>query len=123
MVAPRRSRAPARQTIGFVRSADDTVQAFVAAAGGATATRRSLPERDDNPDTSASLAEWLTHERLIRQYVLRGAGHVVPQRAVALPPIAGTSAGDLDFGEAVLEFVARWPEAPRTAPGPRTADR
>lgn len=117
------SLGPHGGSLGLVLSADNTVRTFVAAAGGATGTRRLLPERDDNPDTSVIRAEWLTHERLIRQYVLRGAGHVVPQRAVALPPIAGTSAGDLDFGEAVLEFVARWPEAPRTAPGPRTADR
>jgi polyhydroxybutyrate depolymerase len=117
------SVGPRGESLGLVQSADDTVRAFVAAAGGATVTRRSLPERDDNPDTSASLAEWLTQERVIRQYVLHGAGHVVPQRTVALPSIAGASAGDVDFGEAVLEFVSRWPEFPRNTPGPRTAER
>jgi hypothetical protein len=73
-----------------------------------------LPERDGNPATSASLAEWLTRDRVIRQYVMHGAGHVVPQREAVLPPIVGTPAGDIDFGEVVLEFLARWPEPPKS---------
>jgi protein-S-isoprenylcysteine O-methyltransferase Ste14 len=82
---------------------------------GLRQTWLALPERDGNPATSASLAEWLTRDRVIRQYALHGAGHVVPQREAVLPPLVGAPAGDIDFGEAVLEFVASWPEPPGTA--------
>jgi polyhydroxybutyrate depolymerase len=107
------SVGPRGESLGIVRSADDTAQAFVPA--GATGTWLALPERDGNPATSASLAEWLTRDRVIRQYALHGAGHVVPQREAVLPPLVGAPAGDIDFGEAVLEFVASWPEPPGTA--------
>jgi polyhydroxybutyrate depolymerase len=106
------SVGPRGESLGLVRSAAETAQAFVPA--GATGTWHALPERDGNPATSASLAEWLARDRVIRHYVLHGAGHVVPQRETVLPPVVGTAAGDIDFGEAVLEFVARWPAPPET---------
>jgi polyhydroxybutyrate depolymerase len=110
------SVGPLGDDLGLVLSAAATVRAFGAVDEASQGDWVSLPERDGNPHTSASLAEWLPHGRVIRQYVLHGAGHVVPQREVNFPPAVGMSAGDVDFGTAVLEFLARWP-APGARPG------
>jgi poly(3-hydroxybutyrate) depolymerase len=40
----------------------------------------------------------------MRQYVLHGSGHVVPQREVELSSIAGPAAGDIEFAEVIAEF-------------------
>lgn len=103
------SAGPAGDALGPVRSAEETIMAFVAAAGGARLAQFELPEADGNPATSATLREWRPAGRLIRQYVLHGAGHIVPQREVPLPAVVGPSAGDVDFGEALLDFLAQRP--------------
>jgi polyhydroxybutyrate depolymerase len=97
------------EDLGLVLSAAATAHAFGAAQGGADERWVSLPERDGNPQTSASMAEWLPGGRVVRQYLLHGAGHVVPQRMVSFPPAVGRPSGDIDFGSAVLEFMLRWP--------------
>src|SRR5690606_187761 len=78
-------------SLGAVQSVEATARTFVAAAGGGVPVNTPLPERDGNAATSARLVEWLAGGRVIRQYVLLGAGHVVPQRDVVLPPVAGPS--------------------------------
>jgi polyhydroxybutyrate depolymerase len=103
------------EPLGMVQSATVTADAFVAAAGGSPGTRSVLPERDGDPATSARLLEWRPPARVIRQYVLEGAGHVIPQRETHFPPVAGRSAGDMDFATAVLEFMALWEDGEERA--------
>jgi polyhydroxybutyrate depolymerase len=110
------------EDLGLVLSAAATMHAFGAAQGGADGRWISLPERDRNTQTSASMAEWLPRGRVVRQYLLHGAGHVVPQREVSFPPAVGSSTGDIDFGLAVLEFMLRWPASVQR-PGDAAATR
>jgi polyhydroxybutyrate depolymerase len=110
------------EDLGLVLSAAATAHAFGAAQGGADERWVSLPERDGNPQTSASMAEWLPGGRVVRQYLLHGAGHVVPQRMVSFPPAVGRPSGDIDFGSAVLEFMLRWPASVQR-PGDAAATR
>lgn len=97
------------EDLGLVVSAAATARAFGATQGGADGSWVSLPERDGDPQTSASMAEWLPGGLVVRQYLLHGAGHVVPQRETRFPPAVGRASGDIDFGAAVLEFMLRWP--------------
>jgi polyhydroxybutyrate depolymerase len=90
--------------LGELHSATETALAFVAAAGGAIDARApGLGARD----RQVLLFEWRTQRSLVRQHVLAGAGHVVPQEAVVFPPFLGPSSAAIDFGRAVLEFVAQ----------------
>jgi polyhydroxybutyrate depolymerase len=90
--------------LGELHSATDTALAFVAAAGGAVDSRvPGLGTRDGQ----ALLFEWRTQRSLVRQHVLAGAGHVVPQEAVVFPAFLGPSSAAIDFGRAVLEFVVQ----------------
>lgn len=99
------------EPLGLVESAAATANAFVTAAGGGRSDRLELPERDGDPVTSASLREWQTPGPIIRQYVLEGAGHVIPQRETPFPPVVGPSAGDIEFATVLLEFMALWESA------------
>lgn len=105
------SVGPRGESLGDVLSIDATLRAFLepwAHVEGPAVN--SLPERDGNTATSVELAEWRDGRGLrLRRYLLNGSGHVVPQPHVALPAIAGTAAGDIDFAEAVSEFLRRVP--------------
>lgn len=105
------SAGPTGDRLGDVLSLEETARAFAAALGLDAPTRKvRLPEADGHDDTSAELTEWSAPDRpLLRLYTLHGAGHIVPQREVELPAIVGRSAGDIDFGDVVAEFVQAWP--------------
>jgi polyhydroxybutyrate depolymerase len=104
------SRGIRDEPLGMVLSAPDAARVFARALGAApTVVGAGLPEADGDPLTGAAMSEWRAPRgRLLRVYTLYGAGHVIPQQSVRLPPAVGRSAGDIDFGRVVLDFVSAW---------------
>jgi poly(3-hydroxybutyrate) depolymerase/protein-S-isoprenylcysteine O-methyltransferase Ste14 len=117
------SNGASGQTLGPVLSVAETIDAFLAPLSGATPLpARPLPERDGDDATSVWLKEWRSAQGLLRLYRLEGSGHVVPQREASFPPVVGRAAGDADFGDIVLDFIAstdgRAGREIRSAPAP-----
>jgi poly(3-hydroxybutyrate) depolymerase/protein-S-isoprenylcysteine O-methyltransferase Ste14 len=101
------SQGASGESLGPVLSIGATIGAFVEALpGSAPLPARRLAETDADPATSVLLEEWRAPRgALLRSYTLVGSGHVVPQREVDLPSVAGPGARDVEFGDIVLDFV------------------
>jgi len=101
------SVGPDGSDLGAVLPLAATIRAFAEAGTAVTATpARTLPEFDGDRSTRVVRSDWTAGGGVyLRQYVLHGSGHVVPQRETELPSIAGHGAGDIDFGEVVAGFV------------------
>ena len=101
------SFGPSGTELGPVRSVPETIRSFLEPYSDIElASTRKLPETDGNPSTWVIEHDWRTEKGIVlRQLVLHGAGHVVPQKSVKLPDIAGPAAGDVVLAEVICSFL------------------
>jgi poly(3-hydroxybutyrate) depolymerase/protein-S-isoprenylcysteine O-methyltransferase Ste14 len=102
------SVGPDGGSLGRVQSLAGTIESFSDVFPGSVPSRTErLPESDGRESTFVSRTDWISNgEIVLRQLMLHGSGHVVPQDEADFPAIAGPSAGDVDFAEIVADFFA-----------------
>lgn len=95
------------EDLGAVHSVEETAAWATRAFSGVIETpSKRLPERDGNTKTTVEQKEWRSSDgAVVRQLLLHGSGHVIPQNLVPFPALVGPSAGDVDFAETLADFL------------------
>ncbi|HEX6259242.1 MAG TPA: DUF1295 domain-containing protein [Woeseiaceae bacterium] len=100
-------------SLGAVRAVDVTVAAFVRAAG--FALDESVPATNRSTGASVEQRQWsATGAAVVRLYVVRDGGHVIPGSPRWFPAALGNVTRDVDFAEEVFSFMNDWPSVPRS---------